>query len=573
MKMFLPTIKRILTPTDSACFFMLGVSPKKRNELLLRQIIAGFLCLILQDIHIYFFKKPFLLENGIFINDYIDFFIVLMYSNIFGPIPATVMVLVNFIADSIFLHGFAFSDFGLVMCALLPAIPLQRHWYYDLPKSIAAAIVFSIILGSGWTALFILVEGVSLEAGKIVFQFFNALPICLLSVFLCRQFFLKASDKIKSKTFGGLFYIHDYDLLYKRIASAGLARLSIKISALILCIVLFLIAAGIMFVHILIVPQAPGFFEMMGSRPDAPHGNFYLKLILLMLNATIPFVQIVNLLAQFKIAIPVRLMSTAMNDFTSDVLNEEKESVLDIHLLNIHTNDEIEDLYKTLKITATRISGYIEKLQREKALEEEIIRQEQRSAKLTKGFMLALAKTVDAKDHYTSGHSLRVAQYSKEIARRMGKTSEEQEEIFIMGLLHDIGKIGVPESIINKQGKLTDEEFQIIKEHPEKGYEILKNVSELPMIANGAHWHHERYGGGGYPDGLKGDEIPEEARIIAVADAYDAMTSKRAYSDVRPQDVVRSEIIRCRGSQFDPQIADIFVSMIDDDPEYKMHEF
>ena len=185
---------------------------------------------------------------------------------------------------------------------------------------------------------------------------------------------------------------------------------------------------------------------------------------------------------------------------------------------------------------------------------------------------LALAKAVDAKDHYTSGHSERVAKYAKEIARRMGKSQKEQDDIFTMGLLHDIGKIGVSEAIINKNGKLTDEEFAEIKTHPGKGYEILQNVTELPALATGARWHHERYDGRGYPDKLAGATIPEEARIIAVADAYDAMTSKRAYSDVRAQDVVRAEIERCKGSQFDPAIADIMLSMIDDDKEYTMHE-
>ncbi len=148
--------------------------------------------------------------------------------------------------------------------------------------------------------------------------------------------------------------------------------------------------------------------------------------------------------------------------------------------------------------------------------------------------LAALAKAVDEKDHYTSGHSERVAKYAKELAKRMGKTEAEQEEIYVMGLLHDIGKIGVPESIINKQGKLNDEEFQKIKEHPAMGSEILKNVKELPKLATGARWHHERFDGRGYPDGLSGLIIPEEARIIAVADAYDAMTSNRAYSKIRP---------------------------------------
>ena len=142
----------------------------------------------------------------------------------------------------------------------------------------------------------------------------------------------------------------------------------------------------------------------------------------------------------------------------------------------------------------------------------------------------------------------------------------------MMGLLHDIGKIGVPEAIINKNGKLTDEEFAKIKEHPSVGYEILRNVTELPTLATGARWHHERYDGRGYPDKLSGLDIPEEARIIAVADAYDAMTSNRSYRGLMPQEKVREQISNGRGSQFDPKFADVMLNMIDEDKDYKMHE-
>ena len=183
-----------------------------------------------------------------------------------------------------------------------------------------------------------------------------------------------------------------------------------------------------------------------------------------------------------------------------------------------------------------------------------------------------LAKTIDAKDSYTNGHSERVADYSREIARRYGYDEDRQEEIYIMGLLHDVGKIGVPDAIINKQGKLTDEEYGTIKKHPVMGAEILATVSEMPKLVTGARWHHERYDGRGYPDGLKGEEIPEEARIIAVADAYDAMTSHRSYRDIIPQDHVKSEIEKGMGTQFDEKFARIMLEMIAEDTEYTMHE-
>ncbi len=195
-----------------------------------------------------------------------------------------------------------------------------------------------------------------------------------------------------------------------------------------------------------------------------------------------------------------------------------------------------------------------------------------RAEQLTREMMLALSNTVDAKDHYTNGHSQRVAKYSMEIARRMGKSPEDQEKIYEMGLLHDIGKIGVSEEILNKTSRLTDEEFSQIKQHTVIGSNILSKITVMPELDDGARSHHERYDGRGYPDGLKGEEIPEAARIICLADCYDAMTSTRTYSKPKPQEAVRAEIERCKGSQFDPEIADIMISMIDDDKEYTMHE-
>ncbi|MDD6796786.1 MAG: response regulator [Clostridia bacterium] len=182
----------------------------------------------------------------------------------------------------------------------------------------------------------------------------------------------------------------------------------------------------------------------------------------------------------------------------------------------------------------------------------------------------ALAYTIDAKDRYTSGHSQRVADYALAIAKRMGKSEEEQKVIYYAGLLHDVGKIRVPEEIINKPGKLTEDEFNQIRIHPVSGYHILKDIHEDVRIAYGAKYHHERYDGKGYPNGLEGENIPEIARIIGVADAYDAMASNRSYRNALPQEVVRSEIEKGRGHQFDAEIADIMLEMIDEDSAYSM---
>ena len=203
---------------------------------------------------------------------------------------------------------------------------------------------------------------------------------------------------------------------------------------------------------------------------------------------------------------------------------------------------------------------------------EKKLEQAQKLEKLSVQVVTALAGTVDAKDKYTNGHSQRVADYAKEISRRLGKSEEFQQDIYFMGLLHDIGKIGIPDSIINKKGKLTDEEYAVIKTHPAIGSDVLKNITEMPNLFRGARWHHEHYDGKGYPDGISGDKIPLEARIISVADAYDAMSSKRSYRDALPQDKIRAEIIRVKGSQLDPKIADIMVEMIDEDPDYMLRE-
>ena len=184
----------------------------------------------------------------------------------------------------------------------------------------------------------------------------------------------------------------------------------------------------------------------------------------------------------------------------------------------------------------------------------------------------ALANAIDAKDKYTHGHSSRVAMYSEKIARKAGLSDEECENIYFAGLLHDVGKIGIADQIINKEGKLTDEEYAQIKMHPVYGNQILVSINKSPYLSIGAHHHHERYDGRGYPDGLKGEDIPEVARIIAVADAYDAMTSKRSYRDPIPQDKVREELVKGIGTQFDPKFAQIMLNLVDQDTDYMLKE-
>ncbi len=224
------------------------------------------------------------------------------------------------------------------------------------------------------------------------------------------------------------------------------------------------------------------------------------------------------------------------------------------------------------EVLALRVKHTIELVRLQRDLAAEVERKTEENARLSLHVVQTLAEAIDAKDTYTKGHSGRVAQYSREIARRYGYTRKQQDEIYMMGLLHDVGKIGIPDKVINKPGKLTEEEYDLIKQHPVLGDRILKKIEEVPKLAVGARWHHERYDGSGYPDGLKGEEILEEARIISVADAYDAMTSRRSYRDTLPQEYVRREIESGKNTQFDPVFADIMLQMISEDPQYSMRE-
>lgn len=202
-----------------------------------------------------------------------------------------------------------------------------------------------------------------------------------------------------------------------------------------------------------------------------------------------------------------------------------------------------------------------------------LAQESQRKAEnMSETLMKTLAHTIDAKDRYTNGHSLRVARYSMEIAKKMGKSEQEQKEIYDAAILHDVGKISIPDAIINKSSRLTDEEYARIKLHTTSGYYILRDIKENKSISEGAKWHHERYDGFGYPNGLKGENIPEIARIIGVADAYDAMTSNRSYRAIMPQETVRKEIENGKGKQFDPQIADVMLALMDEDKDYQMKQ-
>ena len=176
-----------------------------------------------------------------------------------------------------------------------------------------------------------------------------------------------------------------------------------------------------------------------------------------------------------------------------------------------------------------------------------------------------LRYTVEARDPYTRGHSDRVSEYAILLGKKLNLPDDDIEKLKIGGLFHDIGKIGIPDSILLKESNLTDEEYVKIKEHPVIGYNILANAEMFKNILDIVKYHHERYDGNGYPEKLAGANIPYLARITSVVDSFDAMTSRRSYRDSLPMDVVKSEILQNLGSQFDPEIGIAFLDILDND--------
>ncbi|EOC99659.1 HD-GYP domain-containing protein [Caldisalinibacter kiritimatiensis] len=174
----------------------------------------------------------------------------------------------------------------------------------------------------------------------------------------------------------------------------------------------------------------------------------------------------------------------------------------------------------------------------------------------------ALTKTIEAKDSYTSGHACRVAEYSVKLAKALNLSDRKIENIKTAALLHDIGKIGIDDEILKKPGKLTDVEYNMIKQHPVIGSDILKDVDFLDEVAKIIKYHHERYDGRGYPEGLKADKIPLEAAILSIADVYDAMTTDRPYRGALTKEKAIKEIKENSGTQFHPKLTDAFIKII-----------
>lgn len=206
--------------------------------------------------------------------------------------------------------------------------------------------------------------------------------------------------------------------------------------------------------------------------------------------------------------------------------------------------------------STVELDGYRKDLQRR--LDEKTKEME----RITIQAIMTVANTVDAKDDYTKGHSMRVAAYAELLAQRLGWSEEDIQNIYYVAMLHDVGKIGVPDAVLNKPFKLTDLEFRLIKGHTLVGAEILKDFKMFPNVNVGAKYHHERYDGKGYPEGLRGESIPLVARVIGLVDSYDAMTSNRVYRKRLSDDTVMHELEKGKGTQWDPELVDIFIQLI-----------
>lgn len=212
------------------------------------------------------------------------------------------------------------------------------------------------------------------------------------------------------------------------------------------------------------------------------------------------------------------------------------------------TLNELHELKASLEI---QVAARTEELKNEKASYEE----------LTLETLSSLANVIDAKDHYTNGHSFRVAAYAKGMAKELGFSPADAEQIYFSGLIHDVGKIGISESILTKPGKLSPDEFALIQSHSSIGGDILRGIKEFPVFQQVARSHHERYDGKGYPDKLVGEDIPFYARIVTICDCFDAMTSDRAYRKALSDQTAIDELIKYKGTQFDPELVEVFLKL------------
>lgn len=250
------------------------------------------------------------------------------------------------------------------------------------------------------------------------------------------------------------------------------------------------------------------------------------------------------------------IMVTAVAD-TQTAINAMKQGASDFVTKPFNLVEVMLSVDRALEKKSLLIANREYRLNLEDKVEEQT--EEIRNTFL--GAIKALAEALEAKDPYTNGHSKRVTELAVTIAGEAGMSEEDLDKIRLAGLVHDIGKIGVPETILHKPDRLTEQEFDFIKDHPAIGERILREIIRDQQVLEIVLHHHERFAGGGYPDGISGEEIPIGSRIMGVADAYDAMTSSRPYRSAMHPDQAKSQLLSNRGSQFDPEIVDLFMTL------------
>lgn len=309
-------------------------------------------------------------------------------------------------------------------------------------------------------------------------------------------------------------------------------------------------------------------------RPDSPKLRYYAvagyllmyTFVLLNTNTVMTYGYIIPMLSLIVLYHSQKLVAV----MGGVALAANIACVIRFFVIGMVTGEDIKDVEIQLGmilfcfVFAFIASGIYDKIVKQNnAYIESIDDKQKQLERVTLQTITTIANIIDAKDEYTKGHSYRVAEYSSALAEELGWSKERVANVKYIGLLHDIGKIGIPDSILNKPGKLTDSEYALMRKHAEIGGNILSGNNMIDGMDEGARFHHERYDGRGYPMGLKGEEIPEMARIIGIADAYDAMTSNRVYRKRLSNEKVIAEIKRCSGAQFDPKLAEIFIKMIE----------
>lgn len=293
-----------------------------------------------------------------------------------------------------------------------------------------------------------------------------------------------------------------------------------------------------------------------GTGADALHILERLPVTLVLTDLRMPQMDGIELLRQVRARWPdvAVVMITAVADV------EVAVSCLSIGAMDYLTKPfHLEEVRARVRQSLEKRRLILENRGYQEGLEDKVAVQARRMEEIFLGGIQALAEALEVKDPYTRGHSVRVSRYSSAIARTMGFAPELVRQIELGGQVHDIGKIGVREDVLNKPSRLTDEEYHHIMTHPVVGWKILSPlISDVPLILNVVRSHHERFDGRGIPDGLGGTEIALEARIAAVADAFDAMTSVRPYRQGLTLADSVAEIERCSGAQFDPQVVQAF---------------